>query len=241
MLIPQLLARAFLDLGDDAVAERWAQEMERIGDRSYYTIGARYFLSLYRDDEKLAASLSRQLAGMDQVNRGGWRYIPDFAWLRTLQRQDPELALRVYATLSPDLVAQEPTVGPWSHAIAISLADLYLQTGKEVLANELLNRSLSVIESTTNHYYHPAKTAIYAMKGDTTRALKELRISIDADWRWEWWLLEKEPIYETLWDEPEFKVMMDEIRADMATQLEQVRAMRRNGELAAIPVAVLAE
>jgi TolB-like protein/DNA-binding winged helix-turn-helix (wHTH) protein len=238
---PNSIARAFLELGDDAVAERWIQEAERISDRSYFTTIARYFLSRYRDDEPLAELLSRQLADMVQVNRPGWSYIADFAWLRALQVYDPVLALRVYETLSPDVVADEPTVGPWSHATAISLAGLYLQTGNEALANDLLDQSLAVIESTTHRYYHPAKTAIYAMKGDTPKALKELRISIDADWRWEWWMLEKDPIYEPLWDEPEFKVMMDEIRADMAAQLEQVREMRRNGELRAIPEAVLAE
>jgi len=56
-------------------------------------------------------------------------------------------------------------------------------------------------------------------------------ISMEMGAPWEWWMLEKDSIYESLWDEPELKAMMDEIRADMATQLEEVREMRRNGEL----------
>ena len=55
-----------------------------------------------------------------------------------------------------------------------------------------------------------------------------LRASIDANWRWEWWLLEKDRAYESLWDEPEFKAMMDEIRADMARRAARDDRKRRD-------------
>jgi hypothetical protein len=48
-------------------------------------------------------------------------------------------------------------------------------------------------------------------------------------------MLEKDPTFEPLWNEPEFKIMMDEVRADMAAQLARVREMERNGELEPIP------
>ena len=76
---------------------------------------------------------------------------------------------------------------------------------------------------------------IYALKGDTANALKTLRESIDANWRWDWWLLEKDPAYESLWDEPEFNAMMDELRTDMARQHEQLRAMIDRGEIDLTP------
>ena len=151
------------------------------------------------------------------------------------------MAFRVYTALTPELLADRPTVDPWTHAVAIGLAALYLQTGDDALANDLLEKSLAVVESADVHYNHPHKTAIYALKGDVSRALEELRISIDANWRWEWWMLETDPIYQSLWDEPDFDAMMNEIRADMAVQLKHVQEMRRNGELEALPEAVLAE
>jgi hypothetical protein len=76
------------------------------------------------------------------------------------------------------------------------------------------------------------------LRGDIPNALRTLRKNVDENWRWEWWLLEQDPIYEVLWDEPEFKAMMAEIRANMAIQLEEVRAMERNGELTTFPSAV---
>jgi hypothetical protein len=47
--------------------------------------------------------------------------------------------------------------------------------------------------------------------------------------------LQYEPGLESLRDEPEYQAMVAEIEADMAAQLEHVREMERNGELAAIP------
>jgi hypothetical protein len=38
-----------------------------------------------------------------------------------------------------------------------------------------------------------------------------------------------------LFEEPEFKAMVAEIKADMAVQLAHVREMEANGELAPIP------
>jgi predicted Zn-dependent protease len=238
---PHDLARMYLNLGDDTSAETWVQIAERINSDSNFAINARYFLARYRDDKKQAELSSQQMAKLVQVVRGGWTYISDFAWLRDLHKQDPELALGIYKELDLRLIGETPVVTPASPAIAIGLADLYLQTENERLAHDLLDQSMAVLEATTDHYQNIAKTAIYALKGDTSNALKELRISIDANWRWEWWMLEKDPIFQAVWDEPEFQIMMDEIRADMAVQLEQVREMRRNGELEAIPEAALTE
>ena len=44
-----------------------------------------------------------------------------------------------------------------------------------------------------------------------------------------------EPIYEPLWELPEFQSVMAEVKADMATQLARVREMERRGELTLIP------
>jgi hypothetical protein len=43
------------------------------------------------------------------------------------------------------------------------------------------------------------------------------------------------PNLESIRDTPEFQAMVAEIEADMATQLERVREMERNGELEPIP------
>ena len=100
-----------------------------------------------------------------------------------------------------------------------------------------MTRSLGVIEQATGRYFAPAYVATYVLKADIDSALKKLRASVDSGRRWEWWLLERDPIYAPLWDEPEFKAILEEIRIYMADQLEQVAAMERNGDLK--PVAEL--
>ena len=63
-----------------------------------------------------------------------------------------------------------------------------------------------------------------------------MRIAIDEGWRDLWWyFLEHDISLEPLHDEPEFQAMVEEIRADMATQLARLREKEKNGELEPIP------
>ncbi len=107
--------------------------------------------------------------------------------------------------------------------------------GNKQAAGILLAKTLQTLDTVESLYVPPARVAIYTIQGDVDRAIGQLRELVDAGWTDGWWRLEREPIYAPLWDEPEFQAIMDEIRADMATQLERVREMERNGELQPLP------
>ncbi len=232
--IPLDMTILFLDLGDAASAERWVEVAERNGAGGYFGDLARFAIHFYRGDQASAETISRRLAETVQT-RDEYHYIQYFAWLRLLQRMDPDIARQFYERHYPELFQEEPQVNAWNHATAISLADWMRRSGNDATADSLLEKSLSVIRETTDRYYHPASAAAYLLQGETDRALAALRETVDAGWRYGWWMLEREPIYAPLWDHPEFQAMMAEIKADMAAQLARVREMERNGELEPIP------
>ena len=84
--------------------------------------------------------------------------------------------------------------------------------------------------------YGIADVLIFALQEKTSAALNALRQAIDQGWRNGWWFyLEHDPALDSIRDEPEFQAMVDEIKTDMAAQLEHVRTMEANGELEPIP------
>ncbi len=157
------------------------------------------------------------------------------SWLLALQRTDPTRAMDVYERLVPELLRDDPFVFYNNHGRAISLAVLHQAMGDKQAARILLAKTLQTLDTVESVWVAPARVAIYTIQGDVDRAIGQLRELVDAGWRYGWWRLEREPIYAPLWGEPEFQALMDEIRADMAIQLERVREMERNGELEPLP------
>ena len=226
-----LMMRLLLDLGNDSAAEELIKTDPAYDDYPYTKPPVEYHLARYRGEETRsltwARTIGEHLLAMGQIN---W-YLEDLDWLRLLQRADPEFGLRIYEKRATQLTTKTPIVVAYDTTLAISLADLYLRTGKIELANNLLDQCLEILDSSSDHYTRPATTMLYALKGDTENALRSLRNDIDANWRWDWWLLEKDPAYEILWDEPEFQAMMDEIRRDMKRQRRELDARIESGEI----------
>jgi tetratricopeptide (TPR) repeat protein len=224
--------RSYLELGDVAAAERIAA---RSPNRPGFTgFLSDFVIALYRSDLSLQADISRAMAEVafatPRLSRMG-----RVSWLLALQRTDPTQAMDVYERLFPELLRDEPFVFYNNHGAAISLAVLHQAKGDEQAAGILLAKTLQTLDTVESVYVPPARVAIYTIQGDVELAIERLRELVDAGWRDRWWRLEREPIYEPLWGEPEFQAIMDEVRADMAIQLERVREMERNGELEPLP------
>jgi hypothetical protein len=115
------------------------------------------------------------------------------------------------------------------------------KTGEQERADLLLDRSFQRILTVPrlgNGGHWIADVQIYALQGEKQRALSALQRAIDEGWRRFWWYyLKHDPTLESLHGEPEFRAMVTEIEADMATQLARVREMERRGELVLIPEA----
>jgi tetratricopeptide (TPR) repeat protein len=146
-------------------------------------------------------------------------------------------ARALYEEVSPQLLDEEaPKIEILSDAIsAIDLALVLSKTGEQERADLLLEHSLRHIQTRPRLGYGGYwidDVRIYALQDEKQKALAALRQAIDEGWRaWWWYFLERDPNLESLRDEPEFQAMVEEVRADMAAQLERVREMERRGEL----------
>jgi tetratricopeptide (TPR) repeat protein len=138
------------------------------------------------------------------------------------------------------LVEDEPRIDETNLEAAIVLAYVLAKTGEPERADLLLARALTFFQTiprwTSWGTYRTSDVRIYALQGQTARALAALRVAIDAGWRQYWrYELEDAPMLDSIRDEPEFQAMVAEIRADMAVQLARLQEREANGELAPIP------
>ena len=71
---------------------------------------------------------------------------------------------------------------------------------------------------------------LLALSEDSQAALSALRAAVDYGWRygWPWYLASKN--LDSIREAPEFQAIVAELEADMATQLEAVRALPDMGE-----------
>ena len=145
-----------------------------------------------------------------------------------------------YERAYPELLkAGEPTVNEDNLEPAIDLASVLIKTGEQERADMLLDRALMILPTIPRlgiDGYGISDVRIYALQGNTEEALASLRQAIELGWRATWWFyLGHDISLESIRDEPEYQSMVEEIEADMAAQLERVRAMEANGELEPIP------
>jgi tetratricopeptide (TPR) repeat protein len=235
------VAAYLIQLGADREAERWVDLTELLGPDSYQWLRARFRMDRFRQKpEAMRESALRLLGGAFRLTYQ--EYLELYEWLRWLQLAEPDLALAYYERFYPQLLRQIPGVNPFNHAAAIGLAHLQLRRGERDEADRLLEAALAVVETMPwRSVSADTRAMIYTLQGDPDRALAELRSVMDRVVTRGWRHLEWEPVYEPLRSHPEFRKMVSELKADktLALQLERLREMEKNGELAAHPAAHL--
>jgi tetratricopeptide (TPR) repeat protein len=243
------LGLLYLDLGDVARADYWLKQSVAIGSAKTVPNVGMALLHTYRNEDGRALEYAKQAV----------QTVPVLAWDVTYQHGAFSLvrntklkadraaeARSLYQTHYPALLNDdEPVIDRTNYQEAIDLALVLTRTGEQDRSDKLLDRSLAVIQGMHRlgrAGYGIADAQIYALQGKTDEALAALRQAIDDRWRQFWWYhAEHDPNLDSIRNEPEFQGMMEEIKTDMAVQLERVREMERNGELAAIPELSVAE
>ena len=152
-----------------------------------------------------------------------------------LKINDQRIAL--YEDVDPH---PETKVTAWNLGRAIDRAAILKGMGEDARAQRLLNNCLEVAKTASIRPFFLSRSfslvRIYALLGDVPNALLALRESIDEGQRTGWGIdLLHSPVTAPLRNEPQFQEMVEEIRADMATQLANVQEMQRTGEIPPLP------
>jgi TolB-like protein/DNA-binding winged helix-turn-helix (wHTH) protein/Flp pilus assembly protein TadD len=138
----------------------------------------------------------------------------------------------------PELFAPEPLVNASNFAVATDVAWLAMADGQANRADRLLTEAVQIFRNASLRPMVPPEWALvmfeteaFALQGRKSEALAALRRAIDAGWRWDWWQVENDPTLDSISDDPQFAAMIEEVKADLAVQLDRVLEMERSGEI----------
>jgi TolB-like protein/lipoprotein NlpI len=225
------LGQVYLDLTDLERASRLFDRAVELAPDGANTTWARELIRLYRGDYDGVVESARKILMRWESNH--WIAQFSAAQLRNhaLAAGRHSEALDVYSETYPQLLAeQQPGIGLHNFRAAIDLTLVLQKSGEIERAKLLLDRVLEFIRSQPRlgwwGGYWVSDVQILALQGKKAEALTALRQAVDEGWRSLWWYyLKLDPNLDSIRDEPEFLGMVDEIAADMASQLQEIEEM----------------
>ena len=239
--ITAFIGLVYLDLGAEAEAEHWINTALGLQPEGIFSNWAKELLLLSQGESTQATDYASKVLQQK----------PDWAIsLAHLRNQDLLMGLAAdasarYEKQFPMLFEDDdPKIDRSNVDAAINLSLVMTSLGRPARAQLLLDRSLEYAESSSMprlHWYPVAYgisqlVQIYALQGKTEKALEVLKQAVDNNWRGLWWYwLEYDTSLDPIRDEPAFKAMVDEIKLDMAEQLERVRQEEKTGAFSIKP------
>ena len=118
----------------------------------------------------------------------------------------------------------------------ICLASMYLQTSREEEARIILDSCRTFYENSLEKWgetwYNTFNVSqVYILTGEKEKGLEYLVKAVDIGMLGGWHdLMEVDPIYESLWDEPEFQDILRKTKEERAALRTQIRDMEENNE-----------
>jgi tetratricopeptide (TPR) repeat protein len=177
---------------------------------------------------------------------------PDFSYslhaLGLLDIRDgrAEFALERWRRADPVLTSSDhPEIDENNLRDAMYYAANLMEAGETRQAEHLLQKCLDALDKWQNKTFVreslvlEREMEIHAAgkRKEETLAVMRRVIIDNRNYSGSW--MYKAPGFEFLWDEPEFQELMEIFHANLASQLERIREMERNGELAPAPGVVL--
>ncbi|MDX1404774.1 MAG: tetratricopeptide repeat protein [Woeseiaceae bacterium] len=222
------LAQLFMDLNDDQTAACWLDRADELAPDGGLMIDERAMFNVLQDN--IGAALP--LAHASLVDTYGYFYV-NFT-IAIIKRDffesgNPSQALQIYEQHFPELFqSANPALNRSNYQAAIDIADVFLALNERSRAEQWLTQIEQFMDgvprlSEFGLLVNDVRTA--TLLGDSDRALELLQQAVDAGWRYRWrYFLEFDNVLEPLRSLPEFESIYRQISADMAAQLERVRA-----------------
>ena len=233
-----LPALAFLALGDLQSVAEWIRPI-----RTLYPNEAVALLSLINLESALGnhESVADLTAEAMQFSRDTMLAEAPLYFYRNGRILDgqPEQAYEKYIEAFPELAAASPSVHATNVEAAVDLVLVLQAMGKPDDASRLSDAAFSYLGSNPNSGFLSSDkllAELHAMNGDKRKALESLRRAIDTDWIG-YWLdsPDQNPNLKLLHDDPQYVAMMDELKAKLAIQLDELRDLQQRGKLATQP------
>jgi len=227
------LAGMYLDLGDDATAERFVAQGLRVDKGQGPPDFSASIAALYRGQSDVALKHAQDAL----------KAMPQATLMLAVQRNadlrnnDFASARKLYARAFPELLTTgSPRVDPGNTWAAIDLALVLRRSGDDAAADELLELSDIAIRGVPRlgeTGFGLADVQIHALRGEKTKALSALREAQQAGWRGPIWRYyrDHDPTFDSIRNEPEFKDIFADIERDMARQRAALAARPKDAPL----------
>ena len=233
---PAVLALIWAELGSHPEADQWLTRTRAISTDTFWSDFAAFLVRQDRGDEAEVAGYAEAVLAQNPTAN----FALSFLSLIDLRSDRADIALERFRAVFPVLLGDAvPVINDTNYSQAADVALLLHKEGDHARANLLLDRSMAFVKTIPRmgvNGYGIADVRILAVQGKGEQALAALRQAVDEGWRIAWRnSLQYDPTVLSLHDEPGFQAIIAELEADMAAQLEHVREMEANGELAATP------
>jgi TolB-like protein/cytochrome c-type biogenesis protein CcmH/NrfG len=223
----RLLSANYLSLGDTEKAAYWLDEGVRRGPEEIHTLYRKAFLYRALEEEEKAVAIAHRLQSLVPGNNVSLVMLVSFG-------RDRE-AIEIGETDWPALTCQGvPVVNRNNVFQAINLSLAFERTGQGDCSRALLEAILALIEAPdiNPRAFGFLDVEVHARLGETERALKVLRDSVDAGMRVQWMdQVERSPHMKRLREAPGFHAIQDDVLADLGRQLALVRELEARAEL----------
>ena len=239
------LGQLFLDLGATGRATELFSHSRDLAPRSFGAIWGGLLLQVFHGDKE---NITDDAANtLELVGTGSWLGQFAAAQLRNsaIATNQHAQALEVYSESYPQLLEEGySNIGLHNYRAAIDLALVLQLNGEREKANDLLNLCQEFIGGQPRlgwwGGYWVSDVQILALQGKNQEAIAALQQAADDGWRSLWWYyLQYDPNLNSIRSEPEFQIVVAEIQADMASQMQRIREMEQGGEIGPVPGVVI--